>query len=304
MRKQSMKIRPTFPLLLALVATLFSEQSVSESLLLDPQRALAAHNSVRSLLNSGAYSGQPIPVPALPRMSWDQGLAVSAQAQANTCRWQHSSDRINTGENLYATTFPAVDVEAAVAAWADEYRYYSFENDSCQPGEQCGHYTQLVWEDSLRVGCAAARCAPLLNANGSTLFSSAVVTTCQYQTAGNYRGVRPYATDGSSLGSATYDGSAQQLDLPYFLVHYPDNLVVPYRVRLQLTETDPVLFTVIDLQRIDYQDLDHVVRYDVHTSRLFLPHVAVVNGTITSQHSAVLELAAGDGITLRLLSID
>jgi len=237
-------------------------------------------------------------------MSWDQNLAISSQAQANSCRWQHSSDRINTGENLYATTSPAVDVVAAVAAWADEYRYYSFENDSCQPGEQCGHYTQLVWEDSLRVGCAVARCTPLLNANGSILFSSAVVTTCQYQTAGNYRGVKPYRTDGSSLGSAIYDGATQQLDLPYFLVHYPDNLVVPYRVRLQLTETEPVQFTVIDLQRIGYQDLDHVARYDVQTSRLFLPHVAVVDGAITSQHSAILELLSGEGINLRLLSID
>ena len=44
----------------------------------------------------------------------------------------------------------------------------------------CGHYTQVVWRKSLRVGCGMATC-------GAT-----EVWVCNYDPAGNWDGERPY----------------------------------------------------------------------------------------------------------------
>lgn len=111
----------------------------------DPDQAVNAHNAVRTRLNSGDYYfGQPVPTPPLPKMFWDADLAASAREYADKCVFQHSTNRINTGENLYASTAADADIDDAVEAWAGEESYYSFDTNECLPGEQCGHYTQVV----------------------------------------------------------------------------------------------------------------------------------------------------------------
>ena len=46
----------------------------------------------------------------------------------------------------------------------------------------CGHYTQMVWQTSTKVGCAMAVCED----------SQEQVWVCQYQPAGNWVGKKPY----------------------------------------------------------------------------------------------------------------
>lgn len=33
-----------------------------------------------------------------------------------------------------------------------------YATSSCKPGKMCGHYTQMVWKTSTKVGCAYAVC--------------------------------------------------------------------------------------------------------------------------------------------------
>ncbi|KAI3435045.1 SCP domain-containing protein [Psidium guajava] len=69
----------------------------------------------------------------------------------------------------------------AVNMWVGEKPYYSYNSNSCAPGKVCGHYTQVVWRNSVRLGCAKARCA-----TGGTLI------TCNYDPPGNVVGQKPY----------------------------------------------------------------------------------------------------------------
>ncbi|KAK9690539.1 hypothetical protein RND81_09G135900 [Saponaria officinalis] len=76
-----------------------------------------------------------------------------------------------------ANGFTGVD---AVNLWIAEKSNYDYASNSCKNGE-CGHYTQVVWRDSVRLGCARVTCQ-----NGG------VFVTCNYDPPGNYIGERPY----------------------------------------------------------------------------------------------------------------
>lgn len=47
----------------------------------------------------------------------------------------------------------------AVAAWVTERKWYQYGLNSCAAGwEMCGHYTQVVWRSTRRLGCAMVNC--------------------------------------------------------------------------------------------------------------------------------------------------
>jgi hypothetical protein len=51
---------------------------------------------------------------------------------------------------------------------------------ACYPGEVCGHFTQLVWNDTEFVGCGRSEC-----------FAGGVFITCSYDPPGNWKGEVP-----------------------------------------------------------------------------------------------------------------
>lgn len=120
------------------------------------QRLLAAHNRERAAIG-------------VPALAWDDDLAADAkgwaEALAATNSFEHSradpSDPETPGENLWAGTRGAFSPEEMVGYWIAEKRDY-------KPGpipavsrsgdfENVGHYTQVIWRDTRRVGCAVAR---------------------------------------------------------------------------------------------------------------------------------------------------
>ena len=115
---------------------------------------------------------------------WDNTLAAFAQNYANQrrgdCRLIHSGGGGRYGENL-AGSSGNLSGKDAVKLWVAEKPFYNYNSNSCAAGKQCGHYTQVVWRNSLRVGCAKVRCS-----NGGTFI------TCNYSPPGNYVGQRPY----------------------------------------------------------------------------------------------------------------
>jgi pathogenesis-related protein 1 len=68
-----------------------------------------------------------------------------------------------------------------------EKAYYNHENNSCTEGKSCGHYTQMVWKDTSKLGCAKAQ----YGAN-SRFYPNGWVIVCKYQTVGNFNGQSPY----------------------------------------------------------------------------------------------------------------
>lgn len=136
----------------------------------------AAHNAIRCQVArpDGAL---------LPPLSWSASLAADAQRHAdqlakNGCRLQHAET--DHGENLFGGSGDN-DAAAVVERWAAEercFRHATFpEACSCT----CGHYTQIVWADTQRLGCAMASCA-----------DGGKVWVCRYDPAGNYVGKAPY----------------------------------------------------------------------------------------------------------------
>jgi pathogenesis-related protein 1 len=135
----------------------------------------AAHNQVRAGVGVGP-------------LEWDDDVAAVARAWAARCVDEeapaglvdHNEGRGPLGENIYGST-AATDGPAAVASWASEGAAYDHESNTCS-ALTCGHYTQVVWAATTKVGCALQDCPALR-------FRSTVV--CDYAPAGNDGG-RPY----------------------------------------------------------------------------------------------------------------
>ena len=143
---------------------------------------LDAHNAVRQ-------SVRPAPAPPLPTLTWSDEAARVAQAWADGCVYQHNQNRGQRGENIAANTPPSAwAVADVVSAWAGEASDYDYARNACAAGKVCGHYTQLVWRDTTRVGCAHRTCT------GNSPFGSGSweFWVCDYEPPGNWVGQKPY----------------------------------------------------------------------------------------------------------------
>jgi len=100
---------------------------------------------------------------------WDATLAQLEQAHTDACVFQHSNDQY--GENLGMGYASVADV---VTAWYSEVANYDYAN----PGFSMttGHFTQLVWVATQRVGCAHTACP------GGAIWG------CKFDPPGNYAG--------------------------------------------------------------------------------------------------------------------
>lgn len=138
-----------------------------------------AHNQVRA-----AHGVAPL--------VWDPALAVIAQGWAEQCvdtmdpigLIDHNPNRSDTypeyvGENIYGSGGPASGT-AAVALWASEEADYDYETNMCSG--VCGHYTQIVWAATTKLGCGIHSCPGLTYGNS---------VVCNYAPGGNSGG-RPY----------------------------------------------------------------------------------------------------------------
>lgn len=83
-----------------------------------------------------------------PDLTWDAAIASQAAAYVAGCPNGHSGAP-GFGENL---AWGYDSMSAAVQAWYDEVAAYNFA--SCGFSGATGHFTQLVWRDTVKVGCA------------------------------------------------------------------------------------------------------------------------------------------------------
>jgi hypothetical protein len=137
----------------------------------------ALHNQVRAAVETGT---------PLAALQWESALAATARSWAATCDFSHNPSRsvghpYYVGENIYGSSAVAT-AQAAVSLWAAEEQYYDYSTNTCTAGQTCGHYTQLVWRTTLRLGCAPQDC------EGSTPRDRIV---CNYGPGGNTGGL-PY----------------------------------------------------------------------------------------------------------------
>ena len=151
--------------------TVRSGESSSHSRTITPEgfarEMLAAHNNVRTEVG-------------LPPLQWSGELAAYSQKWASSLiarnRAAHHSGS-PFGENILVTGLGSTP-STVVAEWASESRDYSYRGNTCKG--DCGHYTQLVWRSTRRVGC------------GRAVNSQREIWVCSYDPPGNFRGELPY----------------------------------------------------------------------------------------------------------------
>lgn len=116
-------------------------------------------------------------------MEWSDKLAKVAQAWANQqakrgCGCAHSPDD-QFGENIYCSQGMQPTPQDVVDDWAEEIQYFVEKTGKCKGGV-CGHYTQIVWKNTTKVGCGMAKCG------------DKEIWVCNYDPAGNYVNQKPY----------------------------------------------------------------------------------------------------------------
>jgi uncharacterized protein YkwD len=114
-----------------------------------PAEFLAAHNKIREIHN-------------LTLLAWDQKLAGYARWWADTrldnCRKLLHSPSSPYGENLFWALRDHWNASKVVKYWGDERNLYDPNTNECINNSVCGHYTQIVWNATQRVGCAHVLC--------------------------------------------------------------------------------------------------------------------------------------------------
>lgn len=130
-----------------------------------------AHNAVRRHVG-------------VPDLVWDDGLALAAQGwlahlvAERDCALEHDLSS-PLGENLAWNRGFESNPCRVVWGWGREHASYDPETGACDGS--CGHFTQLVWSTTERLGCALDVCD-----------DGAEIWMCTYDPPGNVPGVPAY----------------------------------------------------------------------------------------------------------------
>jgi uncharacterized protein YkwD len=166
------------------------EKSVAEDLGLSGDEQYAQHNEWRKRYNK-------------PPLQYDKRLADHTQQWANYLAQQamqkHNPNRMvegfssKAGENIYFPSWMGMTptkqsfFKQAVDGWGNEVSDYDFTtHEPKTPGKMVGHFTQLIWRDTTRVGCGYA------SVTGPDGWTHGYVV-CNYHPAANVTNATPGA---------------------------------------------------------------------------------------------------------------
>lgn len=163
------------------------------------QQILDLHNGYRNRTASGAER-EAFKFPSASNMlqvQWDQELADIAQIHATQCEFEHDCnqcrqvDDYQVGQNLYQrrTSWhnPTPDWSKAISSFYEEIGITPLKVLSKFKGGPHGHFTQVVWADTWKIGCGYS--AFKIN---DSLFKTEEIYVCNYGPSGNLRGQKMY----------------------------------------------------------------------------------------------------------------
>ncbi|KAG8362794.1 hypothetical protein BUALT_BualtUnG0036500 [Buddleja alternifolia] len=177
--------KPTIFGFLILTAALYAASTAAPVEHLTPRNNLRKRNPVTPLPPPPAF------IRRVPPLVWDANLTAEAHAWAvqrrGDCDYRrHSSNR--HGESIYWMSYKEFTPYDVVKYWYNEYKFYDHKKNVClckpeRPGCECGHYLNVVWSTSKRVGCSGVVYCD--NQKG-------VYVVCQYDPAGLIPGINPF----------------------------------------------------------------------------------------------------------------
>ena len=127
-------------------------------------------------------------------LTWSNSLADGAQtwAQQIATTGKFAHDPVNTGltctsncrgENIAGFFTSVSEPDGGQSKWAAEKSDYNGQTNTCtpvSPSVTCGHYTQMVWQNTHEIGCGTAPPGA-----GGLPYS---ILVCRYDPPGNYPG--------------------------------------------------------------------------------------------------------------------
>lgn len=143
----------------------------------DVKDALEVHNKAR----------KEVGVPAL---KWSNELAAYAQEWADylakkKCDLEHRPSvgkwKQLYGENIFWGSSSNYTIKDACEDWLEEKKDFKNKPLKGNSWTATGHYTQMIWKNTQRVGLGIAKCA-----------DGAVIVVANYDPAGNYLGEKAY----------------------------------------------------------------------------------------------------------------
>ncbi|OXG48683.1 hypothetical protein J010_03922 [Cryptococcus neoformans] len=166
-------ITKTLPTVIGPSSTMSSSHEDEDNV----QAWIKAHNNARIMYGAG-------------QVTWDDGLAEMAEVHASLCNKEHTK----AAENLrWGSGFgtPQDDVNE----WMSEAALYDWDNPGYSGknhhpmGKGCvesygkildaiGHFTQVVWKNTTRIGCYIARCPK--GSVVSSKYDQSYQTACEY----------------------------------------------------------------------------------------------------------------------------
>jgi len=138
-------------------------------------------------------------------LTWDQQLADLAAEHAEKCEYEHGtlflSDKTKVGQNMARASWSKAQGEFPAAihvdGWHREIKYFNNNSATCNEMGECGHYSQMVWASTSKVGCAHKIC--------SERQSSYDMIVCNYLPFGNEPGPA-YKTEGDPCSNCNLKG--------------------------------------------------------------------------------------------------
>eukprot|EP00271_Cylindrocystis_brebissonii_P001003 TRINITY_DN1124_c0_g2_i1.p1 TRINITY_DN1124_c0_g2~~TRINITY_DN1124_c0_g2_i1.p1 ORF type:complete len:194 (+),score=10.84 TRINITY_DN1124_c0_g2_i1:109-690(+) len=125
----------------------------------------------------GMNRGQALPAQPL---EWDRKIARFAQRHADSishqtnCTPDFNEDNGDYGENLfwgiYEYGLRKWTITEAVAQWVKQKRFYDYATNTCEAGQNCAAYLQVVWNETKKIGCAEVFCPFKAEFNGVAQF--------------------------------------------------------------------------------------------------------------------------------------
>lgn len=149
------------------------------------EKYLDLHNSYRSSVARGlepdGLGGYAPKAAKMQKMVYDCALEATALRQAKKCVYEHSKIRPGFGENIFANSWLNLDkIEVAKQSsgtWWRELKKHGVGPENILKRDmvsKIGHYSQMAWDATYRLGCGVAHCPTMTFA------------VCQYGPAGNY----------------------------------------------------------------------------------------------------------------------
>jgi pathogenesis-related protein 1 len=154
------------------------EKTGSKVSVKDAREALDFHNKVRKEVN-------------VDPLEWSVELAAYAQewadflANKNSCRIAHrvmlGKNTKMAGENVFMGMGMSFNALYASKTWYREKKNYDPADSPNSGFQNTGHYTQMVWRKTVKVGIGIAVCK-----------SGATIIVANYDPAGNFIGEKPF----------------------------------------------------------------------------------------------------------------